>query len=184
MRIQHDPQAWQSNTQAAPEPGRRKSRAKKVLLGAGAVFLGICVIAISTDKGKEAAEAKPAVSSPPGRSDQPQPTHTKKPEGTKSAKDRFGSEDEVRALISGVKQHGTPQESAAVQHVKKIQGTERFNDIFDTASVFTDLEGGITGSSHGTCKLIASSFADAYTSKNGLVTVYGADGKMICNGKF
>ncbi|MFF3672436.1 hypothetical protein ACFYYS_00475 [Streptomyces sp. NPDC002120] len=184
MRIQHDQQAWRSNAQAAPEPGRGKSRAKKVLLGVGAVCLGICVIAISTGKGKEAAEAKPAVSSPPGRSDQPQPTHSKKPETTKSARDRFGSEDEVRAFISGVKEHGTPQEASAAQHVKKIQGTERFNDVFDTASVHTDLEGGITGSSHGTCNLIASSFADAYNSKNGLVTVYGADGKMICNGKF
>lgn len=40
------------------------------------------------------------------------------------------------------------------------------------------------GEGLGPAKLLASSFADWKQSKNGLVTVYDADGELLGNGEF
>lgn len=158
---------------------RPVTRAQKIFLGilAALVLVGMISSAANGGKADKAAGASPsdgkpvpAASTPPPKAPQPSSPPPKA--------------DALAAFVDGVNQHGTAQEKAAVKHVTKIQGVDKFNDILDAPSVFTDLEGGITGGGHGTCKLIASSFADAYTSDNGLVSVYGADGKLICNGKF
>ncbi|CAL9482306.1 hypothetical protein SUDANB176_03073 [Streptomyces sp. enrichment culture] len=83
-----------------------------------------------------------------------------------------------------VQKNGTAQEKEAVSHVTKVQGADERNDILDTADVYTDFTGGITGEGTGPAKLIASAFADWKQSENGLVTVYDADGELLGNGEF
>ncbi|MFG2524010.1 hypothetical protein [Streptomyces sp. NPDC048527] len=83
-----------------------------------------------------------------------------------------------------VAKNGTPKEKDAVAHVLKIQGADQQNDILDSADVYTDFTGGLMGEGSGPSKLIASAFADWKDSKNGLVTVYDADGEIITNGNF
>lgn len=82
-----------------------------------------------------------------------------------------------------VAKNGTPKEKDAVAHVLKVQGADQQNDILDSADVYTDFTGGLMGEGSG-LKLIASAFADWKDSKNGLVTVYDADGEIITNGNF
>ncbi|GAA1245259.1 MULTISPECIES: hypothetical protein [Streptomyces] len=83
-----------------------------------------------------------------------------------------------------VAKNGTPKEKDAVAHVLKVQGADQQNDILDSADVYTDFTGGLMGEGSGPSKLIASAFADWKDSKNGLVTVYDADGEIITNGNF
>lgn len=83
-----------------------------------------------------------------------------------------------------VQKNGTASEKEAVSHVTKVQGADEQNDILDTADVYTDFTGGLTGEGTGPAKLIASAFADWKQSENGLVTVYDADGELLGNGKF
>ncbi|MER5916789.1 hypothetical protein ABT124_42100 [Streptomyces sp. NPDC001982] len=78
-----------------------------------------------------------------------------------------------------VAKSGTPTEKAAVKHVTKVTGTDKRNDILDSAEVYTDFTGGFMSDNQGDAKLIASAFTSCYESKNGLVTVYGKDGDMI-----
>ncbi|MCX4644957.1 MULTISPECIES: hypothetical protein [unclassified Streptomyces] len=83
-----------------------------------------------------------------------------------------------------VAKNGTPKEKDAVAHVLKVQGADQQNDILDSADVYTDFTGGLMGEGSGPSKLIASAFADWKDSKNGLVTVYDANGEIITNGNF
>lgn len=83
-----------------------------------------------------------------------------------------------------VRKNGTPKEKDAVAHVTKVQGAEEQNDILDSVDVYTDFSGGMTGKGQAPSKLIASAFADWKDSKNGLVTVYDAEGEIITNGNF
>lgn len=83
-----------------------------------------------------------------------------------------------------VAKNGTPKEKDAVAHVLKVQGADQQNDILDSADAYTDFTGGLMGEGSGPSKLIASAFADWKDSKNGLVTVYDADGEIITNGNF
>ncbi|RVU18603.1 hypothetical protein EOT10_31790 [Streptomyces antnestii] len=83
-----------------------------------------------------------------------------------------------------VAKNGTPKEKDAVSHITKIQGADEQNDILDSADVYTDFTGGLMGKGAGPAKLIASAFADWKDSKNGLVSVYDADGEIITNGNF
>ncbi|MFF2846663.1 hypothetical protein ACFVT5_10050 [Streptomyces sp. NPDC058001] len=83
-----------------------------------------------------------------------------------------------------VNKNGTAKEKEAAGHITKIQGAEEQNDILDSVDIYTDYTGGIMGKGQAPSQLIASSFADWKTSKNGLVTVYDADGEMLGNGNF
>ncbi len=91
------------------------------------------------------------------------------------------SAEEFKAFVT---KNGTPTEKAAVQHVTKVQGADKQNDILDSADVYTDFTGGFMSENQNSAKLIASAFADWKDSENGLVTVYGSDGDMITNGNF
>lgn len=94
------------------------------------------------------------------------------------------AESQVEKFKAFVAENGTAGEREAMKHVIKVQGADDMNDILDSASVYTDLKGGLVGPDSGTGKLIASAFADWRSSKNGLVTVYGEDGDLIATGNF
>ncbi|MFJ6571989.1 hypothetical protein ACIQNU_31760 [Streptomyces sp. NPDC091292] len=83
-----------------------------------------------------------------------------------------------------VNKNGTAKEKEAAGHITKIQGADEQNDILDSVDIYTDYTGGIMGKGQAPSQLIASSFAEWKTSKNGLVTVYDADGEMLGNGNF
>ncbi|MEU6110971.1 hypothetical protein ABZ853_21515 [Streptomyces albidoflavus] len=83
-----------------------------------------------------------------------------------------------------VEENGTPKEKEAASHVTKVQGADKQNNLLDTADIYTDYTGGLMGEGLGPAKLLASSFADWKQSKNGLVTVYDADGELLGNGEF
>ncbi|NVI30643.1 hypothetical protein [Streptomyces sp. CAI-17] len=83
-----------------------------------------------------------------------------------------------------VEENGTPQEKEAASHVTKVQGAEKQNNVLDTADIHTDYTGGVMGEGLGPAKLLTSAFADWKQSKNGLVTVYDADGELLGNGEF
>ncbi|WP_081239244.1 hypothetical protein [Streptomyces viridosporus] len=103
-----------------------------------------------------------------------------KPADDKSA-EKASQAERFKAFVQ---KNGTASEKEAVSHVTKVQGADEQNDILDTADVYTDFTGGITGEGTGPAKLIASAFADWKQSENGLVTVYDADGELLGNGKF
>lgn len=163
---------------------RPVTKAQKIFLGVLAALVLLGMISSALGAGKQAkdsasSDAEPATA--PSAPSKAPAAQSPTPEAPKAPPSKA---DALAAFVDGVNSHGTAQEKDAVKHVTKIQGVEKFNDILDAPSVYTDLKGGITGGSHGTCKLIVSAFADAFTSDNGLVTVYGADGDLICNGKF
>ncbi|OWA14643.1 hypothetical protein B9W68_10865 [Streptomyces sp. CS227] len=83
-----------------------------------------------------------------------------------------------------VEENGTPKEKEAASHVTKVQGAEKQNNVLDTADIYTDYTGGVMGEGLGPAKLLTSAFADWKQSKNGLVTVYDADGELLGNGEF
>ncbi|MFE5604491.1 hypothetical protein ACFQ8O_35535 [Streptomyces coelicoflavus] len=83
-----------------------------------------------------------------------------------------------------VAESGTATEKAAAQHITKVTGADRRNDVLDSAEVFTDFSGGLAGPHQGEGKLIASAFVSCYESDNGLVTVYGEDGEMLANANY
>lgn len=89
--------------------------------------------------------------------------------------------DQFKAYIQT---NGTPAEKAAVAHVTKVQGADKENGYLDTAQVWTDFTGGLLGPHSGEGKILASAFADWRQSKNGLVSIYGEDGKLISNGNY
>ncbi|MEU8481800.1 hypothetical protein [Streptomyces sp. NPDC048641] len=104
--------------------------------------------------------------------------------GDKSGDKGASKASQAEQFKAFVAKNGTPKEKDAVAHVLKIQGADQQNDILDSADVYTDFTGGLMGEGSGPSKLIASAFADWKDSKNGLVTVYDADGEIITNGNF
>ncbi|MBZ2408061.1 hypothetical protein ACWHAO_23560 [Streptomyces albidoflavus] len=83
-----------------------------------------------------------------------------------------------------VEENGTPKEKEAASHVTKVQGADKQNNLLDTADIHTDYTGGVMGEGLGPAKLLTSAFADWKQSKNGLVTVYDADGELLGTGEF
>ena len=152
----------------------------KVALGAvvGIVVIGV-VSANSGDNGDGGSDRKPSASADKnagGSGD----SAKKGDSGDKGA----AKASQAEQFKSFVAKNGTPKEKEAVAHVLKIQGADQQNDILDAADVYTDFTGGLMGEGAGPSKLIASAFADWKDSKNGLVTVYDAEGELITNGEF
>lgn len=171
-----------------PQPKKSWFARHKVLTGIGGVFAFFIVIGIATsggdDSGKntasdtvaadpeKAADAKPA----------DKPAAPAKDEKLKPApKKDLSQADEFKAFIDA---NGTAAEKAAAKHIVKVQGADSNNDILDAADVYTDYTGGMMGPNQGDGKLLASAFADWKDSKNGLVTVYDADGELLANGNY
>lgn len=102
----------------------------------------------------------------------------------KSEASEKAKKTQAEEFTACVTKTGTATEKKAVKHVTKVTGTDKRNDILDNAEVYTDFTGGLMGDNNGDAKLIATAFTSCYESDNGLVTVYGEDGKMIANAQF
>ncbi|MFF3613158.1 hypothetical protein [Streptomyces sp. NPDC002580] len=180
------PQQW-----GPPPQPPKKSNTGKIIgfgcLGVIALFVVIGVIGAAAsgtdstddsnkDKAVSAASGKPkADQSEKAPAKKKAPSKEKPAEGTKSQAEQF------QACVA---KSGTPTEKAAVKHVVKVTGTDKRNDILDSAEVWTDYTGGFMSDNAGEAKLIASAFTSCYESKNGLVTIYGEDGDLIANANY
>lgn len=102
----------------------------------------------------------------------------------KSKTDAKPAKSEAETFKDCVAKNGTPQEKAAVQHVTKVTGTDKRNDILDSADVYTDYSGGLLGEDATKGKLVAAAFVSCYESDNGLVTVYDKDAGILANANF
>src|SRR5690606_30788811 len=100
---------------------------------------------------------------------------TQDAKGGDSAGKGAGTLSQAEQFKAFVEKNGSPQEKKAVAHV---------TTVLDAADVYTDFTGGLMGEGAGPAKLIASAFADWKQSKNGLVTVYDANGELLGNGEF
>lgn len=162
-----------------PQPPK-KSKAGKIVgfgcLGVVALFVLIGIAAAagggngdSTDTG---AKDKAVAAGRTPESDKAEATPAQK---TKTQAEQF------KACVA---KSGTATEKKAVQHVTKVTGADKRNDILDAAEVYTDFSGGLMSDSQGDAKLIASAFTSCYESKNGLVSVYGQDGDLVANANY
>lgn len=145
----------------------------KAIIGAGVIIAFIAGVAsCNDDNGGMAKADPPAAAGAKDAGKDKAKEHTKAPVS------------EATTFRNCVAKNGSPGEKAAVQHVTKVTGTKDRNDILDAPDVYTDFTGGLMSKDQGKAKLIASAFASCYDSDNGLVTIYGADGEMMANGKF
>ncbi|MGW6141710.1 hypothetical protein [Streptomyces sp. NPDC055140] len=159
----------------------------KVALGA---VVGIVVIGVVSansgdggngDRGNNGGTSAAADKNAGGSGDKAGKAADTKSDSGDKATSKASQAEQFKAFVT---KNGTPKEKEAVAHVLKVQGADRQNDILDSADVYTDFTGGLMGEGSGPSKLIASAFADWKDSKNGLVTVYDADGEIITNGNF
>ncbi|MDQ0790336.1 hypothetical protein [Streptomyces sp. B3I8] len=179
-----------------PQPPRRNTG--KIVgfscLGVLALFVVLGIVGAAVGGGDDEGK-KSTASSGRAEGDSPKGDAAKSGKGDKSGKGVTGAEDDTRsdAKSTGsqadqfkacVAKKGTAGEKAAVAHVTKVTGTDKRNDILDSAEVFTDFTGGFMSADAGDAKLITSAFTSCYESDNGLVTVYGSDGDMITNGNY
>lgn len=161
----------------APQPPKKRGVGKIAGLGCAGILALFVIAAVATGGGGDessdtsnkdkavAAEGKPGDDSP----------------------EKAGSADEkpqAEQFRSCVAENGTATEKAAVEHVTKVTGADKRNDILDAAEVFTDFSGGMMGPHQGEGKLIASAFTSCYESENGLVTVYDKDGELLANANY
>ncbi|WP_418955642.1 hypothetical protein [Streptomyces tritici] len=147
------------------------------LLVLGLIFMVIGLLAYDGGSGDDKGARKAA---PTAAAEQP----AAEPSAEAPAADEPKAQSQADQFKAFVAKNGTDAEKAAIKHVTKVQGADKQNDILDTADVYTDFEGGIMSKDASRAKLIASAFADWKTSKNGLVTIYGADGRLIANGNY
>jgi hypothetical protein len=164
-----------------PYPQPQPPKKKRGVLKFGCLgFVGIIVIAgiASAGGGGKGDNSSSSSTSSSSSASSKAPAHKSAPQ-----------ENTVDAFKAYAKKNESSQTSAAVQHVTKVQGGDSQNDILDAADVYTSYSGGLMSADTGKAKLIASAFADfqksrGKSSKNGLVTVYGADGDLLSNGKY
>ncbi|MGW9025076.1 hypothetical protein ACWGQ5_12745 [Streptomyces sp. NPDC055722] len=180
------PGAPQQQWGAPPQPPKKSSTGKKIGIGclgavAALVILGAVGSAMSgpDDSAKDTSNKDKAVaaasSTPKTGKPKEAPAKEQPAEDTKSQAEQF------QACVA---KSGTASEKAAVKHVTKVTGADKRNDILDSAEVYTDYKGGIMSANQGDAKLIASAFTSCYESKNGLVSVYGADGDLMANANY
>ncbi|MFE1289317.1 hypothetical protein [Streptomyces sp. NPDC058751] len=106
-----------------------------------------------------------------------------KPAATAAA-EAGSKQSQAEEFTACVNKSGTPTEKAAVKHVTKVTGADKQNNVLDSAEIYTDFTGGITGPHTGEGKLIATAFTSCYESDNGLVTVYDKNGEILSNANF
>ncbi|WP_239008523.1 hypothetical protein [Streptomyces sp. Tue 6075] len=161
----------------------------KALTIIGGVFAFLIVIGIAAGGGDDSADTKAdTVATAPDKGDAKPAAPAKDEEKTeepaaedKPAPKEQSQADEFKAFIN---ENGTAAEKAAAKHIVKVQGADSDNGILDSASVYTDYEGGMMGPHQGSGKLLASAFADWKDSDNGLVTIYDKDGEILSNGNY
>ncbi|MET7904004.1 hypothetical protein ABZS86_22185 [Streptomyces sp. NPDC005355] len=173
-----------------PVPPKKRSKAKLGCLGVLAVIvIGGIASAVgsgSDDSSAGAASSAASTGSSKGTSSSKSRGSSK---GTGSAKTAAPQQSTVDAFKAYVKEHESAKTREAAAHVTKVQGADKNNDIMDTADIYTDYTGDLASADTGNAKLLASAFADfqagrGQASKNGLVTVYNADGDILSNGKY
>ncbi|MEU0585539.1 hypothetical protein [Streptomyces sp. NPDC006132] len=161
-----------------PVPPKKRSVAKLGCLGVLAVIVigGIASVAGSGSDDSAVGTTSASAGTKPSAS-----SHS-----SKAAAPRQSTVDAFKAYV---KKHESARTREAATHVTKVQGADENNDILDTADIYTDYTGGLASADTGNAKLLASAFADfqasrGKASKNGLVTVYNADGDILSNGKY
>ncbi|MGW3986502.1 hypothetical protein [Streptomyces sp. NPDC004830] len=156
----------------APQPPRKRGIGKIAGLGCAGVLALFAIAAVATggggdDSGDSSTKDKAV-------------TADSKPKKAGPAAEKSQAE-QFRACVA---ESGTQTEKAAAEHVTKVTGADKRNDILDAAEVYTDFSGGLTGPHQGEGKLIASAFTSCYESDNGLVTVYDKDGEILANANY
>ncbi|MET8011209.1 hypothetical protein ABZU86_01380 [Streptomyces sp. NPDC005271] len=173
-----------------PVPPKKRSKAKLGCLGVLAVIvIGGIASAVgsgSDDSSAGAASSAASTGSSKGTSSSKSRGSSK---ATGSSKTAAPQQSTVDAFKAYVKKHESAKTREAAAHVTKVQGADKNNDIMDTADIYTDYTGDLVSADAGNAKLLASAFADfqagrGKASKNGLVTVYNADGDILSNGKY
>jgi hypothetical protein len=159
------------------------SKKQGVAIAAGAVLVLAIGSAVANDDSGSENTAKPrTVTETKSPSQSPRPSSpTPTPQDTAT----LAKATQADTFVACVKADGLPKEKLAVEHVTKVRGAEDFNDILDSADIYTDLKGGMFDSEDmATGNLIASAFSSCYKSENGLVTVYNEDGELLATGQF
>ncbi|WP_328982431.1 hypothetical protein OG258_43195 [Streptomyces mirabilis] len=171
-----------------PLPQKKRSKAKMGCLGCGGILAAAIVIGgIAAAVGSGSGDSSPSAANSAASADSPKASGAAKTTGSsKTAAPRQSTADAFKAYV---KEHESAKTRAAVAHVTKVQGADKNNDILDTADIYTDYTGDLLSADTGNAKLLASAFADfqssrGKSSKNGLVTVYNADGDLLSNGKY
>ncbi|MFF8944357.1 hypothetical protein ACF1A5_19210 [Streptomyces sp. NPDC014864] len=168
-----------------PVPPKKRSVAKMGCLGVLAVMV-IGGIASVAGSGSDDSSAGPASSAASTGSSKGKNGSSK---GGRSSKATAPQQSTVDAFKAYVKKHESAKTREAATHVTKVQGADKNNDILDAADIYTDYTGDLVSADAGNAKLLASAFADfqadrGKASKNGLVTVYNADGEILSNGNY
>ncbi|MFE2718498.1 hypothetical protein ACFXKI_42855 [Streptomyces mirabilis] len=174
-----------------PLPQKKRSKAKMGCLGCGGILAAAIVIggiaaAVGSGSGDSSPSAANSAASPKTTASSKTSGAAKTTGSSKTAAPRQSTLDAFKAYV---KKHESTKTRAAVAHVTKVQGADKNNDILDAADIYTDYTGDLLSADTGSAKLLASAFADFQSSrgkasKNGLVTVYNADGDILSNGKY
>ena len=155
-------------------PPKKRSKAKLGFLGCGGILALIVIGGIAAAVGSSSGDSSSSAASSASAG------------SSKAAPPQRSTVDAFKAYVKG---HESAKTREAVAHVTKVQGAEDNNNILDTADIYTDYTGGLASADTGNAKLVASAFADfqasrGKASKNGLVTVYNADGDLLSNGNY
>lgn len=159
----------------APQPPKKRGVGKIAGLGCAGILALLVIAAVATggDDSSDTSNKDKAVATDGKR-------------GGDDARKARSAEEKPQAeqFRDCVAKNGTETEKTAVEHVTKVTGADKRNDILDAAEVFTDFSGGLMGPHQGEGKLIASAFTSCYESKNGLVTVYDKGGELLANANY
>ncbi|KPI05066.1 hypothetical protein OK006_6825 [Actinobacteria bacterium OK006] len=171
-----------------PLPQKKRSKAKMGCLGCGGILAAAIVIGgIAAAVGSGSGDSSPSAANSAASADSSKASGAAKTTG--SSKTAAPRQSTVDAFKAYVKEHESAKTREAMAHVTKVQGADKNNDILDAADIYTDYTGDLLSADTGSAKLLASAFADFQSSrgkasKNGLVTVYNADGDILSNGKY
>ncbi|MFC8065832.1 hypothetical protein [Streptomyces sp. NPDC057293] len=173
MSQQDAPQPGQSG----PQPAKKRSVGRIAGLGCAGVIGLVAVIGIAGSMGDPDNASGPGTTDKAIAADSKARTENERRTGEPSS-------TQAEEFQDCVGESGTATEKKAAQHITKVTGADRRNDILDSAEVFTDFSGGMMGPHQGEGKLIASAFVSCYDSDNGLVTVYDKDGEVLANANY
>ncbi|MGW0862863.1 hypothetical protein [Streptomyces sp. NPDC002611] len=167
----------QPNQPYPPQQPKKRSAGKIAGLGCAGIIGLFVIVAVATGGGS-------SESTDTSNKDKAIAADSKPGGGGKSRAKPADQKSQAEQFLRCVAKNGTDTEKAAVEHVTKVTGADKRNDILDSAEVFTDYTGGIMGPHQGEGKLIASAFTSCYESENGLVTVYDKAGELLANANY
>ncbi|CAL9436829.1 hypothetical protein [Streptomyces sp. enrichment culture] len=180
---QHPPQQYQPQQ---PPPPRKKRTGLKTTLGLLAALVVVGGIASVRGGQEGTTEAKPdKKAAAPAEDAEPESGAKGGAKADSAAEDgKQSAKSQTEQFKTHIEETGTAQQKEAAKHVTSVTGADKRNDIMDSAEIHTDYTGGLTGPHNGDGKLLASAFATWKHSKNGLVTVYDAEGQVLSNGNY